>query len=670
MSKDPARRVAELRDLLREADHRYYVLDDPELTDAQYDALYRELVDLEARHPELDDPDSPTHRVPGEVAAGFPSFPHPSPMVSLDNVLDEGAFREWVVSADRFLKDDSPRTYSVEPKIDGVGLELIYEHGLLVVAATRGDGFVGEDITTNAKTIRSIPRRLRGKGVPAYVAVRGEAYVRKADFEAFNRAAEEAGERTFQNPRNFCAGSLRQLDPGIPAARPIRFFAYAQGGIEGEKPASQSAWLAAYARWGLPTVPEASVAVGADEVVARHAELLATREDLPYELDGVVIKVDDGGLQERLGMRSRSPRWAVAWKFPPRRAFTRLRDVDWSVGRTGVVTPRAILEPVFLAGVTVSHATLHNVDELARLGLLIGDEVEIERAGDVIPKVLRALPEKRTGKERPIEVPSLCPGCGTGLHRDPERVALRCDNFACPPQVVAHLVHFASRKALDIRGLGDKQAAQFHEAGLLDDAADLFALVDRREDLVALERQGEKSVDNLLASIEEAKAVPLDRFLFGLGIREVGERGSRILARAFGSLDEVAAADHESLLALDEVGDALADAVTTWFAEPRNRDMLARMKARGVAPTPWEGQSDGPFQGLTVVFTGKLERLSRDEAKTLVEALGGRAGSSVSAKTDLLVAGPGAGSKRKKAEELGVATVDEEEFLRRAGRST
>lgn len=434
MSKDPARRVAELRDLLREADHRYYVLDDPELTDAQYDALYRELVDLEARHPELDDPDSPTHRVPGEVAAGFPSFPHPSPMVSLDNVLDEAAFREWVVSADRFLKDDSPRTYSVEPKIDGVGLELIYEHGLLVVAATRGDGFVGEDITTNAKTIRSIPRRLRGKGVPAYVAVRGEAYVRKADFEAFNRAAEEAGERTFQNPRNFCAGSLRQLDPGIPAARPIRFFAYAQGGIEGEKPASQSAWLAAYARWGLPTVPEASVAVGADEVVARHAELLATREDLPYELDGVVIKVDDGGLQERLGMRSRSPRWAVAWKFPPRRAFTRLRDVDWSVGRTGVVTPRAILEPVFLAGVTVSHATLHNVDELARLGLLIGDEVEIERAGDVIPKVLRALPEKRTGKERPIEVPSLCPGCGTGLHRDPERVALRCDNFACPPR--------------------------------------------------------------------------------------------------------------------------------------------------------------------------------------------------------------------------------------------
>jgi len=615
------KRIEDLRERIHEADHRYYVLSDPTLTDTQYDELYRELVALEAEHPQFEDPASPTRRVPGTVAEGFSPFTHPSPMVSLDNVTSEEDFRAWVESGDRYLMSPAARRYSVEPKIDGVGLELIYEDGVLVTASTRGDGTVGEDITTNARTIRAVPQRLRGEAVPAWIAVRGETYVRKDDFAAFNRAAEEAGERTFANPRNFCAGSLRQLDSSIPAARPIRFFAYALG----------------------------------------------EREALPYEVDGVVIKVDDFELQERMGMRSRSPRWAVAWKFPSQRAVTRLNGVDWSVGRTGVVTPRALLEPVGLAGVTVSHATLHNVDEIERLGLRAGDRVEIERAGDVIPKVLRALEEKRTGDETPIVVPKRCPDCDTELHRDEGRVALRCGNFACPAQVRAHLVHFAQRRAVDVRGLGDKQVEQLLREGLVRDAADLFRL--EKDDLAALERWGEKSARNLLDQLEAAKTAPLDRFLFGLGIREVGERGAAILARAFTTLAGVAAATTEELLDLNEVGEALAGAVTEWFAEPRNRDMLDRMQAAGVAPTPVEVVAGGVLEGMTVVLTGKLEQLSRDEAKALVATHGGRAASSVSARTDLVVAGPAAGSKLKKAEKLGLEVIDEAEFLRRVGRS-
>ena len=667
MTDAAAQRIEDLREQIREADHRYYVLDDPTLTDSQYDELYRELVALETAHPDLLDPASPTQRVPGTVAEGFEPFPHPSPMVSLDNVTSEEEFRSWVESGDRYLKNEDDRRYSVEPKIDGVGLELIYEDGLLVAAATRGDGLVGEDITTNARTIRSVPQKLLGPAVPAWIAVRGEMYVRKEEFRAFNRAAEEAGEKTFANPRNFCAGSMRQLDSAIPASRPIRFFAYALGGIRGATYETQEEMLAAFRDMGLPTVPETRMWKGADEVVAAYAELVDKRATLAYEVDGVVIKVDSFALQERMGMRSRSPRWAVAWKFAAQRAQTRLNGVDWSVGRTGVVTPRALLEPVFLAGVTVSHATLHNVDELERLDLRAGDEVEIERAGDVIPKVLRALPERRTGDEVAIEIPTRCPACATELHRDEGKVALRCGNFACPAQAKAHLVHFAQRRALDIRGLGEKQVEQLLTSKLIHDAADLFTL--QKEDLAGLERWGEKSAQNLLDQLEAARTIPLDRFLFGLGIREVGERGGKILARAFGSLAGVAAATEEELLELNEVGAAMAHAVLDWFGEPRNQEMLARMQAAGVDPTPVEVAQGGVFEGQTVVLTGKLEALSRSEAKALVEAQGGRAGSSISKKTTLLVAGPGAGSKLKKAEELGIEVIDEAAFLARVGRS-
>lgn len=659
-------RVLELRERIREADHRYYVLDDPTLTDTQYDELYRELVTLEGAWPELEDAGSPTQRVPGAVAEGFEPFEHPSPMVSLDNVTNEAQFRDWVASGDRYLRSEDERRYSVEPKIDGIGLELIYEDGVLVTAATRGDGLVGENVTANARTIRSIPQRLRGAAVPAWIAIRGECYCRKDDFFAFNRAAEDAGERTFANPRNFVGGSLRMLDARIPASRPIRYFAYALGGVRGASYASQEAILAAFRDFGLPTIPEARIVDGADAVAARYEELVAGRDDVIYEMDGVVVKVDDAALQARMGMRTRSPVWAVAWKFPAQRALTRLKNVDWSVGRTGVVTPRAILEPVFLAGVTVQHATLHNLDELDRLQLEIGDEVEIERAGDVIPKVLRALPERRSGDERKIVVPRRCPACETELHRDEGKVALRCGNFACPAQITGHLAHFAGRGALDIRGLGEKQVEQLLREGLVKDAADLFHLEE--EALASLDRWGSKSAQNLLAQLAAARTRPLDRFLVGLGIREVGERGAKILARAFGTLEGVRAATKEELLELDEVGEAMADSVLEWFGEERNQAMLERMAAAGVAPAAVAAPAGGAFEGLTLVLTGKLEELSRDEAKRLVEAQGGRAASSVSKRTDLLVAGPGAGSKLKKAEALEIEVIDEAEFLRRAGR--
>ena len=665
---DVAARIEELRARIREADHRYYVLDDPTLTDQQYDELYRELKALEAAHPQHLDPDSPTQRVPGLVAEGFEPYEHPSPMVSLDNVNSEDDFREWVTSGNRFLRSEDERRYSVEPKIDGVGLELIYEAGKLVAGVTRGDGFTGDNVTANARAIRSIPMQLLGDDVPEWIAVRGEAFVRKDDFYAFNRAAEEAGEQVYQNPRNFCSGTVRNLDPKVTASRPVRYFAYAIGGIRGTSFDSQEQMLEAFKRWGLPTEPETRFLDGADAVAKRYGELVEAREGIPYEIDGVVVKLDDFAVQERMGMKSRAPRWAVAWKFAAQRAITVLEDVEWSVGRTGAVTPAAHLKPVRLAGVTVSRATLHNVDELDRLGLKIGDAVEIERAGDVIPKVLRALVDERTGNERDIVVPTSCPVCATPLHRDEDKVVIRCDNFACPKQVVGHLVHFASRKAMDIRGLGEKQAAQLYEAGLLKDAADLFALDGHRDAIQALERWAKKSTQNLLDQIQAAKTAPLNRFLYGLGIREVGESGAKILARAFGTLERVRAATEEELLELDDVGQAMASTVLEWFQEPRNADMLQRMLGAGVAPAPFVQAAGGVFDGTTVVLTGKLEQLSRDEAKALVESLGGRAASSVSKRTHLVVAGPGAGSKRKKAEALGIEIIDEAEFLARAGR--
>lgn len=659
-------RIDTLRELIRDADHRYYIENAPTLSDSQYDELYRELVALETAHPTLVTPASPTQKVPGGVADGFEPFEHPSPMVSLNNVTTAEEFRDWVTRGDRYLKDEAERRYSVEPKIDGVGLELIYEDGVLQVGVTRGDGLVGENVTANARTIRGVPLRLRGENVPSYIAVRGEAFVAKQAFVDFNRRAEAAGEQTYMNPRNFCSGTLRQLDARITAARPVSYFAYAIGKVEGASYATQEEMLAAFREMGLPTTPETTIESGADAVVARYEALTQMRDALPYEMDGVVLKVDDLALQERMGFRSRSPRWAVAWKFAAQRAMTRLLNVEWNVGRTGAVTPKAILEPVFLAGVTVSNATLHNRDELERLGARVGDRVEIERAGDVIPKVIRVVAEERTGDETAIEVPADCPVCATPLVSEDDKVAIRCLNNACPAQVQRRIEYAASRGAWDIRGLGEKQVAQLLEAGLVRDAADLFSL--QASDLAELERWGQKSADNLVAQLEQAKSIPLNRFLVGLGIKEVGERGSKILARAFPSLDALRAATEEELLELNDVGETMARSVLDWLAAEGNQALLARMEAAGVAPTALAAPTGGAFTGLTIVVTGTLEALSRKEAKELVEQQGGRAGSSVSKRTDLLVAGPGAGSKLKKATELGIETIDEAEFLRRAGR--
>ncbi len=675
---DARARVARLRAEIRRHDHLYYVLSRPEVSDAEYDRLFRELQALEAAHPDLEDPSSPTKRVSGAVAEGFEPFPHPVPMVSLDNVTSEGEFREWETSIRAFLKRPAgePFRYSLEPKVDGVSLELVYEHGRLVAAATRGDGFTGEEITPNAVTVRSIPLVLRIERVerverderderpPAYVAVRGEAYVRKDDFAAFNERLAAEGEEPFANPRNFCSGSLRMLDPSIPGSRPIRFLGYAIAKAEGVSCAGQGEVLERLRAWGFPTDERNRLVEGADAAAAYFREMEAARESLPFEIDGVVVKVDDAALQERLGMRSRSPRWAVAWKFESRRAVTRLLRVLWSVGRTGVVSPVADLEPVALGGVTVSSATLHNADELARLGAREGDRVVVERAGDVIPKVTEVLVAERTGAETAPSVPTTCPSCGGPRARPADRVAIRCANASCPEQVRARILHFASRLALDIQGLGPKQVEQFLKAGLIRDAADLWSL--RKEDLVELERQGETSASNLLDRIEKAKRPALDRFLLGLGIPEVGEKAAKTLARAFVRLDDLAAAPPESLDELDEVGPAMASSVAGWFREERNRQFLARLRAAGVEPVASEAPAGGALSGLTVVFTGTLPTLSRDEAKHLAERAGAKVGSGVSSRTSLVVAGEEAGSKLSKARELGVEVVDEAEFLRRA----
>jgi DNA ligase (NAD+) len=667
--KDPRARVEWLRAGIRRHDHLYYVLDRPEIEDEAYDALYRELVELEGRHPDLADETSPTRRMPGAVAEGFRPFRHPVPMVSLDNVTSEAEMREWEVSIRTFLRagEGHAFTYSVEPKVDGVSLELVYVDGRLATAATRGDGTDGEDVTTNAVTIRSVPLRLAGERPPPYLCVRGEAYVRKSDFEAYNRKLVEEGEEPFANPRNFCAGSLRQLDPSIPAGRPIRYLAYVVAKAEGITFPSQSKALEELAGWGFPVSELNTVVTGAEAVAAQFREVEGRRDAIAYEIDGVVVKVDDAALQQRLGTRIRSPRWAIAWKFTSRRAVTRLKGITWSVGRTGVVSPVAELEPVALGGVTVSSATLFNVDELARLGVRVGDRVVVERAGDVIPRVVEPAVAERRGDEQEPVVPTACPSCRSPLSRDADKVALRCTNFACPAQVERNIVHFASRGGLDIQGLGPKQVGQFIAAGLIRDAADLWSLT--KEGLVALDRQGETSAKNLLARLLASREPPLDRFLYALGIPEVGERGAKTLARAFPSLAALAQATPEALDELDEVGPAMAGAVAGWFRNPRNEDLLRRLDAAGVHPVPVGGPTSGAFSGLTVVFTGGLEAMSRDEAKHVVEAQGGRVGASISSKTSLVVAGEAAGTKLAKAKELGVEVIDEAEFLRRAGRS-
>jgi len=666
-------RATALRREIRGHDYRYHVLNAPTIADAEYDVRFRELADLEARWPALVTPESPTQRPGSDLSKAFATRPHRVPMVSLDNVFGEEELREWDKRVRESYLGEPGRTLAchAEPKMDGVAVEVIFRDGTCELGLTRGDGFQGEDVTQNLLTIEAVRRPLDGsrRPVPRLLEARGEAYMEKGDFERLNRDLQERGEEGKANPRNFTAGSLKQKDPAVTATRPLRIVFYGAGQIEAEgAPRSQAELLAAFRDWGLPVPPGTRRCEGVDaaEAFAREAE--AARDSLPFEVDGVVFKVDDLALQERLGSRTRSPRWAVAYKFPPRQATTVVRNIRVQVGRTGALTPVAELEPVRIGGVTVANASLHNQEEVRRLDVRAGDAVVVERAGDVIPKVVQVIRERRPGDARPFEWPEACPVCGAAVELTHDEPLSYCTNIACPAQVKGRIGLFASRLAMDIEGLGDRLIDQLVDRGLVKDPADLYLLT--RETLAGLERMAEKSADNLLAALERSRrGVTLPRFLLALGIRHVGEATARDLARHFRTLDAVAEAAPEALLGVPDVGEVVAASVHGFFREERNRRVLARLRGEaGIEPPPEKPPPPaGPFAGKTVVFTGTLSRLPREEAEALVRRLGGKAIGSISRKTGFVVAGEDAGSKLEKARRLGLPVLSEEEFLRLAG---
>jgi DNA ligase (NAD+) len=658
-----ASRIKELSRELERHNRLYYEKDMPEITDAEYDALFKELQDLEQSFPELALPDSPTKRVGGRPLAKFSQVRHTMPMLSLENGFTQEDIRDFDDRVKRYLglSSETEISYMCEPKMDGVAVELVYQHGLFSVGSTRGDGIVGEEVTENLKTIKDIPLRLRMEEPPELLTVRGEVYLPLAPFRKFNKEREEEGLPVFANPRNAAAGSLRQLDSRITAKRPLSIFCYAQGETHGISFASQSDFLAKIPAWGLPANPIAHVVSGIEAVLAYYVEMMEKRDDLPYEIDGVVVKVDPYPMQRDLGEKSRSPRWAIAWKFPPRQATTVVEDIVPQVGRTGVITPVAHLTPVEVSGVMVARATLHNWEEMQRKDIRKGDTVIVERAGDVIPAVVRVLTEKRQGNETALAIPETCPECGGEIVRIPGEVAVRCVGLACPAQVRESLKHFASRRAMDIDGLGEKFIEQLLSLQLVKDVADIYTLT--REDFMQFERMGEKLSENLLHAIESSKSRDLSRFIYALGIRNVGEHTAKLLASAFGSVENLAQANEEELTSIREVGPQVAESITDFFKNQENQRIIERLLAAGVSPSVEEKRVGGRFTGKTFVFTGTLTRFSRDEAKKMVELEGGHAAGSVSKKTDYVVAGSEAGSKLEKAVQLGVKVLTEEEFL-------
>jgi DNA ligase (NAD+) len=655
--------IGQLREELARHNHRYYVLDDPSVPDAEYDRLMRRLRELEAQHPELVTPDSPTQRVGGAALEAFTSVRHEVPMLSLDNVFSEDELRGFDRRVRERLVETGDIRYCCEPKLDGVALSLLYEQGLLVRGATRGDGSSGEDITANVRTIPSIPLRLRGEGWPARLEVRGEVYMPRAGFEAFNRRALDTDGKTFVNPRNAAAGSLRQLDPRITAQRPLEFCAYGVGVSTGGLPQRQSLLLAQLKEWGLRCSPEVRVADGVAACLAYYEDLLQRRPTLAHDIDGIVFKVDSIALQERLGFVARAPRWAVAHKFPADEEMTRLEDVEFQVGRTGAITPVARLAPVFVGGVTVSNATLHNMDEIERLGLMRGDTVIVRRAGDVIPQVARVVLERRPVDAMPVSLPQQCPACGSPIERLAGEAVARCTgNLLCPAQQREALLHFAARRAMDIDGLGEKVVEQLLAAGLVGDVADLYHL--DVGSLALLDRMGRKSAENLVAAIGTSKATTLERFLFALGMREVGEATARALARHFGALEPLLEADATRLQQVPDVGPIVAGHIAAFCADARNRALITRLLEAGVHwPAVEMPSGGGPLEGASVVLTGTLESMTREAASERLGRLGARMSGSVSAKTRLVVAGPGAGSKLAKAEALGIEVWDEQQLL-------
>lgn len=656
-----AARAAWLRSEIERHNTLYYVYDRPEISDSEWDAMFAELVAIENAHPELRTPDSPTLRVGAPPMAGFEQHRHRVPMLSLDNAFGEAELRAFDERVRRGLGIEEVE-YFAELKFDGLSISLTYDDGLLTIATTRGDGTTGEVVTPNARTVRGIPLRLQGDFPRAPFEVRGEVLMTKSAFESVNRARIEAGEEPFVNPRNAAAGGMRQLDSRLTAQRKLSFFAYQ---VVSDPPLAdrQSETVGRLRSLGFAVNDRSRLCRGIDEVLTFVSEVQGIRASLPFGIDGVVVKVDRFEQQDALGSTARGPRWAIAYKFPAEQALTILRRVFGNVGRTGVVSPVADLEPVFVGGVTVGRATLHNWEDVARKDVREGDTVIVQRAGDVIPEVVGAVLEKRVGNPPPVVPPTHCPDCGTALVREEGYVALKCPNRACPAQIARKIEHFASRLAMDIEGLGEKQIARFLELGYLTDVPSIYRLHERRADLVELDRMGEQSVDNLLRAIEASKTRPLDRFVYALGIRYVGDRTAGDLARAFRTLDALRHADYEALLAVPDIGPRSAAEIQEWFEEDENRKLLDELLRLGVSPVEAEAPTGDLFAGKTLVFTGKLEHMTREEAEAVVMRLGGKAAGSVSKATSLVVAGPGAGSKLAKAEQLGVPVVTEEDFL-------
>lgn len=659
-------RIEFLRKEIERHNYLYYVKNAPEIPDSEYDRLFRELMELEEKYPQFFSPFSPTQRVGAEPLEEFKTILHRIPMLSLQNAMDDDEIIEFEERIKRFLKSDKGIEYVVEPKFDGVSTELVYENGVLVTAATRGDGIRGEDVTNNIKTIKTIPLRmlnLKNLPIPSLLEVRGEVYMSINAFRELNKQRQDKGESLFANPRNAASGSLRQLDSKITAERALDFFAWGVGVVEGLEFKKHSEVIEALRDFGFKISENIFVESSIKGVISAHKKLLKMREKLPYEVDGCVVKVNDLALQMKLGEVSRSPRWAIAYKFPARQEVTKVKDIIVNVGRTGALTPVAILEPVNLSGVIVSKATLHNIDEVRRKDIRIGDWVIVQRAGDVIPEVVSPIKERRGGDEKEFNMPEKCPQCGGNVERIGEEVVYRCVNTSCSAQLKEWIFHYASRRAMDIEGLGEKIVNRFVEEGLIKSIADIYCLP--YDEIAKMEKWGEKSAENLKNAVENSKERPLERFIYALGIRNVGEHLARVLAEKFNSIENLMNAKEAELLSVMEVGPVVAKSIRNFFEEPKNRELIRLLKERGVKMPPFASKKkeiSSEIVGKTFVFTGTLTLFRREEAKKIVLERGGKVSESVSKKTDFVVAGKEAGSKLAKAKELGIKIINEEEF--------
>ena len=662
IDKDIVKKIEQLRKEIHYHNYRYYVLDDPEISDAQYDKLFDELLELERRYPELISPDSPTQRVGAPPLKEFGTITHAIPMLSLNKATSEEEFLDFHRRVLNLLGNEGHKVqYTVEPKLDGLAVELTYENGILNLGSTRGDGITGEDVTLNLKTIKTIPLRLMDSDIPELIDVRGEVIMYKEDFKRLNREREEAGEALFANPRNAAAGSVRQLDSKITSSRPLRMFAYGIGRIRGMSLSNQWETLQRLKRWGFNVSQYIKLCKDVDEVKEYYYEILEKRDTFPFELDGVVIKVNDFEMQEKLGVLSRSPRWAIAWKFPAQQEHTVVKDIIVSVGRTGALTPVAILEPVKVAGVEVKRASLHNEDEIKKKDVRIGDTVIIQRAGDVIPEVVKVIKSKRTGREIPFKMPDRCPVCGSKIERPPGEAIHRCIGIACPAQLKENLFHFCSKQAMNIEGIGKKFLEQMVDKGLIKDPADLYFLT--KDDLMKLERMGDKLAQNMLNAIEKSKTPSLPNLIYALGIRNVGYHLAQVLANRFKSIDNLSKQKVEALQEVPEIGPVVAQSIYNFFTNSKNLEVLEKLKRGGVIfPEIKDEPNETPLEGKTFVLTGALNDFSRDEARRIIEELGGRVSSSVSRRTDFVIVGKDPGSKYIKAQQLGIKILNEDEF--------